>query len=242
MANHVLLNNVEHKNLKVINSYKNAFGYDQMCVPVFPVEARHAQAHYPLVFAKDANGQFQMVALLGLEQGENVFFSEGQWSASYKPLVVEKGPFLIGRSALNESGEETLSIHVDLDDERVLMNEYPVENAVDVFLPHGGNSEYIDNIANILSTLHESHERHKDFVDTLVKYNLIESFVVDVDVDGNGTHRLSGFYTINEDVLKGLERDALDTLHSNGHLETIYMMLASMSQLRHIVALKKASM
>lgn len=242
MANHVLLNNVEHKNLKVVNSYTNTFGHDQMCVPVFPVEARHAQAHYPLIFAKDANGQFQMVALLGLEQGENVFLNEGQWTASYKPLVVEKGPFLIGRNVPGESGEETLSIHVDLDDERVLMNENPVENAIDVFLPHGGNSEYIDNIANVLSTLHQSHERHKNFVDTLVHYSLIESFVVDVDVDGNGTHRLSGFYTINEDVLKGLNKDALGSLHSNGDLDTIYMMLASMSQLRRIVALKKASL
>jgi hypothetical protein len=242
MANHVLLNNVEHKNLKVKNNYTNTFGHDQMCVPVFPVEARHAQAHYPLVFAKDGNGQYQMVALLGLEQGENVFINEGKWNASYKPLVVEKGPFLIGRSSRQEGAEETLSIHVDLDDERVVMNENAVEGAIEVFLPHGGNSEYIDNIANILSTLHESNEAHNNFVETLVELNLIESFVVDVDIDGTGTHRLSGFYTINEDLLKTLDGDALATLHGNNYLETIYMMLASMSQLRHIVALKKASM
>lgn len=235
MANHVLLNNVEHKDLKVLQDFSLSPDAKQMCVAAFPIEARHAQAHYPLIFAKDGEGKFQMVALLGLEQGENLFLNAYKWQASYRPLVIEKGPFLIGRS--NTDGQERLSIHVDIDDPRVI-NETR-ENAVDVFLPHGGNSEYIDNIANVLSTLHEAQANHANFIEALEAHNLIESFVVDIDLDGSGTSRLSGFYTINEDVLKALDKDALGELHEKGHLNTIYMMLASMSQMRALVELKK---
>lgn len=240
MSNHVLLNNNEHKNIKVIQGFDKTYGHDQMCVPVFPIEARHAQAHYPLVFAKDAQDQFQMVALLGLEQGENLFLDNGVWQASYKPLIIEKGPFLIGRSAPTDGDTDTLSIYVDLDDPRIVIDEQNAEHALPVFLPHGGNTDYIDNIANVLSTIHLEQAKHKAFIDACEAHDLIESFVMDIELDGAGTHRLSGFYTINEDRLKALSGEQLKALHDGDYLQTIYMMLASMSQLRQIIAYKKA--
>lgn len=232
MANHVLLNNVEHKNLKIREAHGDEFGDNQMCVPVYPVEARHAQAYYPLMFAQNGQGEYQLVALLGFENGENLFVREGKWLVDYKPLVVEKGPFLIGR---NEQDDSTLSIHIDLDDGRV--------NEVDghsVFLPHGGNTDYIDNMANVLSTLHQSQEKHREFIEHCIELSLIESFVIDIDLDGSGTHRLSGFYTINEEVLHKLSGEQLAKLQQEGGLEVIYMILASMSQLRNLIKLKKA--
>ncbi len=232
MANHVLLNNVEHKNLKVRNAHGEAYGENLMCVPVYPVEARHAQAHYPLMFAKNPDGEFQLVALLGFEQDENLFLDGEQWHAEYKPLVIEKGPFLIGR---NQQDESKLSIHIDLDDKRV--NE---EDGQAIFLPHGGNSDYIDNIANVLSTLHQSLDKHREFIERCNALSLIESFAVDIDMDGSGTHRLSGFYTINEETLRGLDGEKLADLQQHGDLEVIYMVLASMSQLRELVKRKKA--
>ncbi len=233
MANHALLNNVQHKDLKVITTHSADYGDNMMCVPVYPVELRHAQAHYPLMFAKDANGQFQLVALLGLEQNENLFLDDTRWQANYKPLLIEKGPFLIGRN--ERDGEQTLSIHINLDDPRVSESE-----GQPIFLPHGGNTDYIDNIANVLSTIHQSQDEAAQFVATLTELSLIESFVVDIDLDGSGTHRLSGFSTINEETLRTLDADTLGRLHSKGYVALIYMIIASMSQLRNLVERKKA--
>ncbi|MEG3766964.1 SapC family protein [Alteromonas sp. 14N.309.X.WAT.G.H12] len=241
MANHVLLNNTQHKDLQVIEAYGDTYGHNQMCVPVFPAEARHAQAHYPLVFAKDANGQFQMVALLGVTENENLFIHNGQWRVSYKPLVIEKGPFLIGRGVA-DNGQETLSIYIDLDDPRVIDSPTPTPNAHPLFLPHGGNTDYIDNIANVLSTIHHGQEANREFVNACQGLELIESFVIDMDLQHIGTHRVSGFYTLNEDKLKALSNSEIGELHESGHLQTIYMMLASMSQLRQVIAYKKAAL
>ncbi|GGW78132.1 SapC family protein [Alteromonas halophila] len=232
MANHVLLNNVDHKALRVRDAHGPDYGDNLMCVPVFPVEARHAQAHYPLMFAKNPDGDYQLVALLGFKKDENLFIENEQWLADYRPLVVEKGPFLIGR---NQQDESKLSIHIDLDDARVNENEGQA-----IFLPHGGNSDYIDNIANVLSTLHQSQDKHREFIARCNALSLIESFVLDIDLEDTGTHRLSGFYTINEEVLRGLNGEQMAELQQHGDLEVIYMILASMSQMRNLVKMKKA--
>lgn len=232
MAQHALLNNVEHKNLKIRQDHGPQYNENLMCVPVFPAEARLAQAHYPLLFAKDNDNQFQMVALLGFEQGENLFLQDGQWQAAYQPMVIAKGPFLIGR---NDQQPEQLSVHIDLDDPRV--NESEGEA---VFLPHGGTTEYTDTISNVLSTLHESQQPHRDFIAACEALNLIESFVLDIDMPDSGTHRLSGFYTVNEERLNQLDGEQLAGLLASGHLDTLYMMLASMSQMASLVRRKKA--
>ncbi|RDV26797.1 hypothetical protein DXV75_07355 [Alteromonas aestuariivivens] len=235
MAKHALLNNVEHKDLKIATHHSESFGDNMMCVPLFPVEVRHAQAHYPILFVRDGEGQFQMVALLGFEQHENLFLRDQQWQAAYKPLLIEKGPFLIGRNP--QAGNATLSIHIDLDDPRV-----NTEQGEALFLPHGGNSDYIENIANVLSTIHQSQSELRQFISVLERLELIESFVVDIELDGQGTHRLSGFFTLNEDKIKALDAETLGRLHQDGYLELVYMIVASMSQLRALVERKKARM
>ncbi len=238
--NHALLNNVEHKNLKVKRDYGIGFGHDQMCVPVYPAELRHAQGEYPLVFAKDAEGKMQLVALLGLEQGENLYLNNNEWQASYKPLLIEKGPFLIGRNA--NPNDNTLSIHVDLDDPRLIDSSDDVSDADSIFLPHGGNSDYIDNIANVLSTIHAGQDENYKFVEACHALELTESFVLDIKLGGDNTARLSGFHTINEEKFNALSKEDVASLFEQGHLQSIYMVLASMAQLRRVIEYKKRAM
>lgn len=231
MAQHELLNNVSHQALRVQQKFGSEWATPDFCVPIYPVEFRHAQAHYPLVFAKGADDSLQPVALLGFERGENLFVKHQQWDVQYRPLLVEKGPFLIGRSEQGES----LSIHVDVADPRI-----NTQDGEAIFLPHGGNSDYIENIANVLSTIHESQAAVKAFVDTLLALDLIESFVLDVALDNEQTHRLSGFSTINEEKLAMLDASTLHDLHQQGYLSDIYMMLASHSHIRDLVERRRA--
>ena len=73
MSNPVLLNHVEHRDLRVDARRGAAFGDDVMYAPAVPAEFRSLQAHYPIVFQRDAAGGFHPLALLGLRQGENLF-------------------------------------------------------------------------------------------------------------------------------------------------------------------------
>jgi hypothetical protein len=72
----------------------------------------------------------------------------------------------------------------------------------------------------------------------LLGMDLLESFVLDVELDDGSTHYLSGFYTINEASLAGLEGKDLVVLNNNGYLEAIYMVIASMSNIPDLLQKK----
>ncbi len=59
-----------------------------------------------------------------------------------------------------------------------------------------------------------------------------------IELNDRSKHDLLGFYTINEEKLQKLDGDSLAKLHSNHYLESIYMMLASLSRFRDLIARK----
>lgn len=229
MANHAPLNNVDHKNLRVVTTRGAAYGDAVMSALTFPAEFRDLQACYPIVFAQDGNGGYDALALLGFEPGENLFLGPNGWDAPTIPLTIERQPFMIGRS-----GEE-LSVHVDLDSPRV--RDGGIEGEA-LFLTYGGTSEYLERINSVLRTIHDGLTASRAFVAALVELELIESFVLDVELDDGSQNRLAGFYTINEDRLAKLTVEQLARLHDNGYLQAIYMAVASLAQFRGLIQRK----
>lgn len=236
MATHVLLNNVEHKNLKIITTRSADLGDNVMSTMTFPSEFRSVQAHYPIFFHKQANtGQFQAVAAFGFEEGENLFLGENGWDASYVPLTIERQPFLIGFQSGTAMAEPQTVIHVDMDSPRISETEGEA-----VFLEHGGLSEYLQHVNSVLHTIHKGYEGNQAFIDALLKYDLLESFTLDVKLNDGSNYRMAGFYTINEEKLGELDGDALASLNRDGHMQPIYMALASLSNIRDLIDRRNA--
>jgi hypothetical protein len=223
MANAVLLNNVDHKNLHVDTRRSGDLGDAVMLVPTFPAEFRNVQAHYPIVFRKTAEGGFQPVALFGFEEGQNLFLDGERWDAAYVPLAIERQPFLIG-----VQGEELL-VQVDLDHPRVSDSGEPV------FLAHGGTTEFLERMNSVLLALYEGLQGTPAFVSALLEHGLLESFTLDIELEDGSHHRLAGFYTINEERLSALDGAALHTLQQAGYLQSIYMAIASISNFRGLI-------
>jgi hypothetical protein len=225
MANGVVLNNIEHKNLRVATGHGAALGDAVMFALTFPDEFRSLQAHYPIVFYKNADGVgFQPIALFGFKERQNLFLDGERWDAGYIPLTIERQPFLIG------TGDGELSIHVDLDSPRL-----HGEDGERLFLEHGGTSEYLERINTVLSSIHDGLQRTPAFVAALLELQLLESFVLDVAEPDGSQCRLAGFYTINEERLQALDGPALERLQRAGYLQPIYMAVASLSNFRNLV-------
>jgi hypothetical protein len=233
MANHVLLNNIEHKNLKVITERAEKYGDNVMFAMTFPEEFRSVQAHYPIFFHKDANtGKFFAAAMFGLKIQENLFLSESGWDASYIPLSIVRQPFLIGIQQFQEDGvvKKQRVVHVDLDSPR--LNEVEGET---LFMEYGGNSPYLERIAGALETIHQGFENSEAFIEMLLELNLLESFVLNIELNDGSQNQLQGFYTINEDKLGELNGESLAMLNSRGWLQAIYMVVASQSNIRTLI-------
>lgn len=238
MSQHVLLNSIDHKDLKVNTRRSAALGDNLWYSVTFPQEFRSIQANYPIFFHKDAaTGQFYSVALFGFAQNENLFLSDAGWNATYVPLTVRRQPFLIGQQTVREDGVERLQrvIHIDLDHPRVSQTEGEA-----LFLPYGGNTPLLDEVGEMLEVIHHGLIDSQRFIETLIKYQLLESFTLDIELDNGKKHQMIGFYTINENTLAELSAEGLAQLHQQGYLQAIYMALASQSNIRDLLNLKNA--
>ena len=237
MPKHTLLNNIDHKDLRVNLRYGAEFGDNVATVLTFPTEYGDVQREYPIFFRRDsATGDYQSIALLGFEKGENLFLDSGRWDAHYIPGVVARGPFLIGFQEQIVDGEMRKEpvIHVDLDNPRVSFNE-----GRPVFLPAGGSSPYLNQIAAVLRGIHEGMEISKAMFAAFTALDLIEPIKLEVKLNDEQTINLAGLYTISQEKLRALDSESLFRLHRSGFLQGAILALASVNNVSKLIAMKQ---
>lgn len=238
MTNHVLLDNVTHKDLRVITRHSADFGDDVSAVPTFPTEYSDIQREYPILLRKPPGEDgFLSVALLGLEDGENLFLENGHWTARYVPGIVARGPFLIGFQEREADGDVRREpvIHVDMDDPRVSETE-----GEPVFLEHGGNSPYLAHIANVLKGIHEGMAVGREMLAAFDACGLIEPVELELALHSDVQYVLKGYYTISQDRLRELDGDTLARLNGAGYLQGAFLVIASLDNLKTLIEMKQA--
>lgn len=234
--NHQPLNNVDHKDLKIITARHPSLGDNVAITTVFPVELTQLQADFPLFLRKNADDQFELTALMGFSEGENLYFDGDQWVASYVPLTLVRSPFLIGFEMQMENGVpvETPVVHLDMDSPRVSTNQGQA-----LFLPQGGNTEFLDYITRVLITIHKGPKETQSQVEILERLKLIEPMAIDMTLNNGEKLKVEGMYTINEETFNKLPSEAIVELHQTGALTTAYMMLASLANVKKLVEKKQ---
>lgn len=237
MTRPALLDNVTHRNLRIRTERSAALGDARQSALALPGEFRHLQAHFPIVFqlveGDTANAGFQPVALFGLEEGQNLFLTDSGWDAPAVPMALQRDPFMIGRAA-----DDSLQLHIDLDSPRIVRPEEG-EVGTALFMPHGGFSDYLDHVVQLMEHLHAQAQQLPVFIEALTRHQLLEPFVIDIETPGGEQGRLSGLFTIHEERLAALPGAALEALAREGHLLPIHMQIASLAQLP--VLLERAS-
>ncbi|MCB1641227.1 MAG: SapC family protein [Xanthomonadales bacterium] len=236
MARYVLLNNVDHHDLRVATHFGAAFGDAVGMVPTYPTEWAEVQREYPIFLRRDSEGQWQSVALLGFEATENLFLRGDRWNADYLPGHVARGPFLIGFQHQQVEGEERRVpvIHVDLDHPRLGAGQGEA-----VFLPHGGQSPYLDHVVKVLRGIRDGIDASKAMFAAFDALGLIQPVEVEVKFDAEQGAKLTGLSGIDRQRLAELDAEALHGLHRQGYLEGLYLLLASAHNVRRLLAEKQ---
>lgn len=220
-----LLNNIQHKDLRVITQRGARWGDDFMSAPATADEFRKLQAHYPIVFQPDGKGGFVPTVLFGLQQGQNLFLTEQGWDADYLPLSVQRLPFSIGIA------DDELRMMVDMGSRRI---SHGAEGEA-VFLPHGGTTDFTENANAVLRTLHEGLQATTEFVQTLMSHDLLEPFTLDVERPDGTRGQLVGYYILDEERLAALDVGTVALLHQADYLQPIYMAIASLSNFTPLI-------
>jgi SapC len=232
MSNHQILNPADHAELRIRTEAGADFGDGVMACLAMPAEFRRLACEYPILFRYDnERGTFAALAMLGFEQGENLFVDSGVWEAACKPLAMAVHPFLIGRPREDQGDAQ---IHIDMDHPRIAKDG----EGMRVFDEAGAPSPYLEEIIEMLGLLDEGYRASAEFYAALDRYELLEPFSMDVTMDNGAMHRLVGYHLVNEDKLAALEPGILAELHAAGHLAPLFMALASLGNLAKLVRRK----
>ncbi len=219
-----LLNNVTHKDLRVITHRGARWGDDVMSCPVTIEEFRSLQAHYPVLFQQDAQGNFHPVVLFGLQDGQNLYLDGERWDADYLPLAMQRMPFSIGVA------QDEMRMMVDMASPRISRGA----DGEAVFLAHGGNTEFLERANAVLRSLHEGLQATAEFTQALASHRLLEPFKFEVEQPDGSRGQLVGLHLIHEERLAMLDASTVGILHEADYLQPIYMAIASLSNLSQL--------
>jgi len=161
----------------------------------------------------------------------------GVWISRYVPLSIQRLPFYIGsqKEVVNGVPSENKILHIDLDHPGISKTE-----GNDIFLEHGGNSEYLEYVNNILSIIDSEVIKFNSFCEELLKLDLLKSTNINIDLSEDEKHELKGLYVVDEEKLKNIDKDELFNLHQHQYLQHIYMIGASIGNVNKLISIKKS--
>ncbi|RFB04272.1 SapC family protein [Parvularcula marina] len=235
MTNTAVLNNVDHHDLKFIPPSAPTDADKVNQVLVFPTEFPEVQREFPIFFRKGQDGAFQPVALLGLDKDENLFLGPKGWRTRYIPAIITRGPFLIGLPSPDNpqvQGQGAM-IQVDLDDPRLSRTD-----GVPLFLPHGGNAPFLNQITGVLQLIHAGHQLMAPMFAAFEEAGLIEPVTVEINTSDTNKYVVPDMHTISAEAMSALSAEQLKTLHDQGFLHLAYMVLSSTGNVSHLIDLK----
>ena len=240
MAQHILLDNVTHHNLKISPHFKAEFGDNVNTALTFSTELDVIQRTYPVFFRKGAsNDKFQLIVMLGFENNENLFLDQRNhtWQADVIPAAMAKGPFLIGFQDQSKSGgsDKAPVIHVDMSSPRI-----DTTSGIPVFLEHGGNSPYLEHINSLLQTIYHGMSDTENMLKSFADLDLIEPVELDITLNNGDQHKLHGNFTISTERLANLSADHLFSLNQKGYLKAAFFIASSLNNVKKLIAIKNS--
>lgn len=224
------LDNIDHADLKVAPGFGAAYGDAVNQMQVFLPEFGEAQRDYPILFHRLDDGSLQAVAILGLDQDENLFLDNGHWLAGYIPALARKGPFLIGFV----EGEPV--IHVDLDHPRVARDGAPGEP---LFLPHGGQAQALERGLDALRILHLGSEAAPSMA-LFDELGLVEPVTLEIEVAEGHSFEFADYLVIQLSTISALDGAALARLNEADLLMPAVFAAGSLSNMERLAARKRA--
>lgn len=224
MTHIVPLNSEAHRGVIVDGRASAAYGDNQRFVQVIVKEFPQLVVHYPILFSKDSEtGQFYCGAMLGFDEGENLFLEEWAERELYRPLALQRGPFYAHGSELA----------IDLDDPRV-----GAAGGKPLFTQSGQPTRYLQSMMWAFQDLKPGIEVTKVFISRMLELKLVEPVEVEVEFDDGTMRNCIGLYTIDQSVLARLPDETVVELFRRGYLRLIHLMIASLKQVP-VLARKK---
>lgn len=227
----VALNRERHSKLRLAakpDHYR--FAAKTNAVPIMSTEFAEAARDYPIVFVGEEGGPYNVAALVGLRDGENLMVdAAGQWErGSYVPAFARRYPFVL---AQGEEGDDKLTVCID--------EVYPglnEDSGEALFDAEGKETPYLKRVLDFLQAFHTEAQRTSAFASRLKELGLLVPKVINVERKGQPRQTLRGLWIVDAAKLRAIDDARVVELYRNGYLPWIEAHLVSLGSLVRLVA------
>lgn len=207
--------------------------------PLLIAELAHAIGHYPVAFKARSDGGFQLVALLGMHEGENVFVeANGRWRSAYVPNHFRQYPFRLVRVQADD--KQLTMLGFDLGSG--LYREVPIAERDEqrFFDDEGQLHPWTQQLIHFLVESAKNVRITQQAVDALAAAKVLVPMALPKSESEDERPTLSGLYCISADALKVLPGTVLEILRDVQALELAYAQMFSMLRLKELSHLVKS--
>ncbi|MCW8876218.1 MAG: SapC family protein [Kangiellaceae bacterium] len=227
MTTIVQLNKEQHQNLRLVEKPELSLVQDKNMVPVLAQEIPQLATELPLVFVKNAQtGEFTLVAMLGLQERQNLMIQDDKWLGGTLPSCLTHSP--LGLS-INAADKTQFAVTINTISENISESE-----GHSLFSEDGTESDYLKKRIEVLKNYYQCGESTYQFTKLIVDLELLEQQTLSYELKGQ-KQSVSGIYLVNEKKLNDLENEKFIELRNNGALSAIYGHLVSLKTIDKLV-------
>ena len=227
----VPLNSRDHADWKARTVDKAPWVAHQHAIPLTVEEFPLAQRDFPIVFSAGSNPV--PLALMGLNEGVNVFFEEdgSAIGAPYIPAYVRRYPFLLARLDQNS---DNMSLCFDPNSD--LVGQF--EEGRELFDADKQPSEHTKSLLQFCENFEQAGNRTQAFMEELKKTDLLMEGEVSIQQSAKQDQPFvyRGFQMVNQEKLRELRGDQLRKWNETGLLPLIFAHVFSLDLMRVIFA------
>ena len=225
--NYIPLDKQKHKAIRVNVKHNFAHTKDAHIAAASIKEFAQLASCMPIVFVEDPKSKMtHSVAMLGTEQGVNLFMLKDAWAVNAVPLNILRYPFDV-----RPDGDK---LGVFIDENSNLVGE---EEGELLFTEEGEASPFLQNRQQLLTELANSEMATQRFISKLNELQLFDPITLRVQYTNGQQRNITGMKSINEKRLMQLADEQILELHKAGFLGAIYAVLLSLGQLNRLVQL-----
>lgn len=202
--------------------------------PLLIAELPAALAVYPLAFAPNSEGGYQLVALQGLHEGQNLLVTpDGRWAAGYTPSHYRGYPFSLQRLRPEAKGHEKQQWVLCFDHASRLYRERPDHDRGEqrFFDDRGEPTRLMARLLSFLKQTASNRELTDRAVAVLERAGLLVDWSLPVESPDAERPLLAGLKRVDQPALNALSAADLAKLRDTNALPLAYGQLFSQSRL-----------
>lgn len=220
------LDSIQHREMRFSPLNDFSFAAKTQSVPIGAGEFFDCAVDFPIVFVRANNGLVPVV-LFGAQPDENLQIdASGKWDASYRPLFVQRYPFV----TLIES-EQKLAVGFD-----PACQNLARDAGERLFKDDGQPTENFAGMIKLLDRSHGEFLRGEALARILDEKKLLQPMQAQISVEGGPSIQLSGFEVVDVAKLDAMSIGEQGLLAKGGELALIHAHLVSMRNFRKLAA------